>query len=340
VQTRLKESQITGAVADPTVRLVDAAAPPPRPLRPSLPVNLALSLMLGCLVGVTASLARDYGDRSVRSRADALAAARLPVLAAMPRVRNRGLKAMPWRRLPPHEAIASLLVTRPDTPTGYVESFNQLFANLALAYREKPLKVVMFTSPLPGEGKTLSAINFALIGASRGLRMLLIDADLRCGVVNSVLGCSRERGFAELLAGTAQAGEVLRQVSLGEHGSLMVIPSGTLPRVPGRVLNVERVEAVLGALAPKFDFVVIDTPPVNLLADAALLASAADAVLLVVRAGYTQRDSLRYAMDQLEAVRAPVLGTLLNDIDLRRNTRDDGAYRYIGDAERYHVLAG
>ncbi len=85
---------------------------------------------------------------------------------------------------------------------------------------------------------------------------------------------------------------------------------------------------------------VIDTPPVNLLADAALLASAADAVLLVVRAGYTQTDSLRYAMDQLEAAGAPVLGTLLNDIDLRRNAGDDGAYRYLAEAERYHVSAG
>jgi capsular exopolysaccharide synthesis family protein len=170
--------------------------------------------------------------------------------------------------------------------------------------------------------------------------MLLVDADLRCGVVSTVLGCGRTPGFAELLAGTAKVGEVLRQVSLGEQGSLVAIPSGALPAVPGRVLTVDRVHEVLGALAPKFDFVVIDTPPVNLLADAALLGSAADAVLLVVRAGHTQSDALRYAMDQLEAARAPVLGTLLNDIDLRRGGRDDGAYRYIVDAERYHDRSG
>ena len=118
------------------------------------------------------------------------------------------------------------------------------------------------------------------------------------------------------------------------------MPSGALPKVPGRVLTIERVQAVLGALAPKFDFVVIDTPPVNLLADAALLGSAADAVLLVVRAGHTQVDALRYAMDQLEAAGAPVLGTLLNDIDLRRQRRDDGSYRYLAEAGRYSVGAG
>ena len=78
----------------------------------------------------------------------------------------------------------------------------------------------------------------------------------------------------------------------------------------------------------------------NLLADAALLGSAADAVMLVVRAGHTQADDLRYAMDQLEAAGAPVIGTLLNDIDLRQNSRDDGSYRYLAEAARYNVSSG
>ena len=364
VQTRLKESELTGAVGDPTVHLVDAASPPLRPVRPSLPINLAVGLVLGSLIGVTVSLAREHGDRSVRSRADAMAAAGLPVLGAIPRVGRRGFAALPWRRRKPAipgilsgrlrgadsaigakrnrtaAGIASLLVTRPGTPAAYVESFNQLFANLALAYRHRPLKVVVFTSPLPGEGKTLSAINFALTGASRGLRMLLIDADLRCGVVSTVLGCRRVPGFAELLAGTAPIDDVLRTVPLGDYGSLVVVPSGALPKVPGRVLTIERVHEVLRTLAPRFDFVVIDTPPVNLLADAALLGSAAGFMLLVVRTGYTKSDALRYAMDQLQAAGAPVLGTLLNDIDLRGHVGDDGAYRYIMQAKRYHVGAG
>lgn len=354
VQTRLKEAQVTGAAGDPTVRIVDAAAAPTKPIRPQPLISVALSLILGSLIGVSGALAREHGDRSVRSRADALSAAGLPVLGAFPRLPvPRSARALPRSAgkvnaiAPNHgldrdrdrttATIASLLVTQPGTSASYVESFNQLFANLAWAYRERPLKVVVFTSALPGEGKTLSAINFALVGASRGLRMLLIDADLRCGVVHTVLSCGREPGFAELLAGTAQAGDVLRQVSQGKHGSLMVVPSGAPPKVPGRVLTIERVRAALDVLAPEFDFVVIDTPPVNLLADAAVLGSMADAVLLVVRAGHTQVDDLHYAMVQLEAAGAPVLGTLLNDIDLRRNNRDDGSYRYLAEAGRYSV---
>ena len=365
VQTRLKEAEITGAVADPTVRIVDRAAPPVRPVRPRPLVNLALALIAGTLVGIGAALTREHGDRSVRSRADALAAAGLPVLGAIPRVNHRGFASLPWRRHQSRDrllssgnaalsapdnavgprrdrtaaSLASLLVTGPTATAAHVESFNQLFANLALTHRQKPLKVVVFTSPLPAEGKTLSAINFALTGASRGLRMLLIDADLRCGVVNTVLGCRRTPGLAELLGGTAQVDEALRRIVVGENTALAVVPSGALPKAPGRILAIEKVHDVLAHLAPQFDFVVIDTPPVNLLADAALLGSAADGVILVVRAGHTQADDLRYAMEQLEATRAPVIGTLLNDVDLRHNARDDGAYRYLIDAERYNVGA-
>jgi succinoglycan biosynthesis transport protein ExoP len=358
VQTRLKEAQISGAGGDQTVRIADAATAPVQPARPRK-INMALSLVLGCLIGFTGALAREHGDRAVRSREDARSISGLPVLGAFPRLRLRkGARALLPRigaaesvgpivptgtaghmRDRTAAAITSLLVTQPNASGAYVESFNQLFANLALSYREKPLKVVVFTSALPGEGKTLSAINFALVGASRGLKVLLIDADLRCGLVHSVLGCRRGPGFAELLAGTAEASEVMRPLALADNVSLVVMPSGELPKVPGRVLTIDRVRAVLGGLTPRFDFVVIDTPPVNLLADAAVLGSAADAVLLVVRAGHTQADELRFAMDQLEGTGAPVLGTLLNDIDLRRDAGYDGSYRYIVDAERYSVSA-
>ena len=365
VQTRLKEAEITGSAGDPTVRLVDAAVAPSLPIRPRPFVNLVVSLVLGALIGVTVALARELGDRSVRSRADAHAAAGLPVLGAFPKVRQARIAALPWRGRPVRGAAGSLLhggnvsvkipvdpkrdrrvagiesrlVTHPKASGGYREGFNQLFANLALAYRQDPLKVVVFTSALPGEGKTLSAVNFALTGASRGLRVLLIDADLRCGVIGTVLTCGAGPGFSELLAGTVPLDAVLRPVPVGEHGSLTVIPAGAVPKVPGRVLTVDRITDVLGALAPRFDVVVIDTPPVNLLADAALLGSAADGVLVVVRAGRTPSQALRYAMDQLEGMQAPVLGLLLNDIDLQRNETDDDSYRYLAEAERYHAVA-
>ena len=359
VQTRLKEAQMTNAGGDATVRIADPASPPTAPIRPRPLVNFGLALVLGCLLGATAVLARDYTDRSIRSRADALSAVGLPVLGAFPRLklpRNvpalRPIVANPEvisHTRKPHvnpernrtaTSIASLLVTQPDASPAYVESINQLYVNLALTHHEHPIKVVVFTSALPGEGKSLSAINFALVGASRGQRVLLIDADLRCGVVSSVMGIRHAPGFAEVLAGKATFEDATHLASPGQYNSLVVLPSGMLPKVPGRILTIDRVREVLAEIAPNFDIVVIDSPPINLLADAALLGSAADAVMLVVRVGHTQVDDLRFAMDQLESTRAPVIGTLLNDIDLRRNARDDGSYRYLAAAARYNVSAG
>jgi tyrosine-protein kinase Etk/Wzc len=369
IQTRLKEAEITQAMEDPTVRIVDPAVVPDRPVRPKPLFNLAISLVLGSLLGMMTAIGRELTNRSVRTRADALLAAGLPVLGAIPRVERRPLKLLPRPGQRPRHAhhqhhrglhraarrlrraligsrkgeryavarIESMLVTQPETPAAYVESWNQLHANLVLAHQERPPKVMVFTSPLPGEGKTLSVTNFALTLAARGLRVLLIDADLRCGLVNEVFGYAREPGFAELLSGSARFEDGARRIPVGETGTLVILPSGALLPNPGRPLVIERIREVLQGLAPQFDLVLIDSPPVNLLADAALLGSAADAVVLVVRAGHTQIEALRYAMDQLTAARAPVIGTLLNDIDLRRNTEDDGSYRYLTEVERYYA---
>jgi polysaccharide biosynthesis transport protein len=361
IQTRLKESQITQAMEDPSVRVVDPAVPPDQPVGPRRMINFALAVVLGLLLGVGIALYRELSDQSVRSRADALQASGLPILGAIPRVRRA-------RRLPKvvssgrsgiispfgngngstkrsvtagtrraAASIASRLVTLPDTPAGYVESFSQLYANLALTYKEHPVKILVFTSPLPGEGKTLSIVNFALTLAGRGFRLLLVDGDLRCGLLSEVFDCPEKPGFAELLSGTASFEDAVREVPVGDSGSLVILPSGTLLPKPGRLLVIERVREVLEALAPQFDLVLIDSPPVNLVADAALLGSAADAVLLVVRAGHTRVEALTYAMDQLGAARAPVIGTLLNDIDARRHGGDDGSYHYLTEVERYYA---
>ncbi len=362
IQTRLKEAQITGGMDDPSVHIVDRAVVPDGPVRPRPLINLTLALVLGTMVGVTVSIGREVTDRIVRTRADALLGTGVPVLGAVPRVERR-LPQLPGRRRShgsgPSQLVLGrtetssqaasdagtgraaarlrpLMVTRAEAPPAYVESLNQLYANLMLTYRETPLQVVAVTSPLPGEGKTLTSINLALTVASRGRRVLLVDADLRRGLINTVFAAHRRPGLSELLNDVARAEDCLRVVPVGETGTMTILPTGALLNTPGPLLRIDRVRQVLGALAPQFDLVIVDTPPVNLLADAALLGAAADAVLVVVRTGHTSIDTLQYAMDQLSSARAPVVGTVLNDVDLRRHRDDDASYRYLVEAEQYY----
>jgi tyrosine-protein kinase Etk/Wzc len=369
LQTRLKEAEITRAMEDPTVRIVDPAVVPDRPVSPKPLLNLALSLVLGSLLGVVMIMGRELTNRSVRTRADALFATGLPVLGAMPRIEASSRKLLPHPAQPrsgrrrhrrhrsgrrlrrgfgvfsksergaPAAQIMSRLVTRAETPAAYAESLNQLHVALTLAFEEHPPKVLVFTSPLPGEGKTLSAINFALSLAGRGVRVLLIDSDFRCGLVDEVFGVDRQPGFSELLSERARFEDCARRIPVGDSGTLVVLTAGELPADRGHGLAIARIREVLGALAPQFDLVIIDSPPVNLLADAALLGSAADGVLLIVRAGHTDAGALRFAADQLTAARAPVIGTLLNDIDLRRHTGDDDSYRYLAQVDDYYAAA-
>ncbi len=368
MQTRLKDAEITQAVQDPAVNVVDKAYAAITPIRPRPGLNLALSLVLGSLLGLSVSLGREMSDRSVRSRADALQIAGLPVLGAIPRVNGRFPQAAVRGALgrsklktigellrgaavvdrpgggvmngPSSPAAAELhdrLVMQPDTPGAYTEAFNQLQTNLALAFQEHPLGVLVFTSPLPGEGKTLSAINFAVTAAARGKKVLLIDADTRCGVINQVFGYARQPGFTELLSGKLRFEQVVRGVSVNQSTRLALLPTGTLLTGPSRELSVERLRQVLTAIRARFDMIVIDSPPVNMLADAALLGAAADGVILVVRSGKTQREAMSFAMDQLTAAKAPVIGTVLNDVDFDRQQYEDGGYRYLSEVGQHHA---
>ncbi len=367
MQTRLKDEQVNLARQDPAVRLVDRARPADEPLRPRPATNLALALVIGGLLGFSLSLWREVSDRSIRSRVDVLRASGMPVLAAFPRVpgrfggvmrRLRGprLAAFPpmvrgqanpeepaadGRPMSPAAAeLARRLVLPADAPGAYSEAFNQLQTTLGLSYPDRPLNVLVFTSPLPGEGKTLTAINYALTAAARGQNVLLVDADTRCGIINQVFGRPREPGLTDMLADRASLDDAIHSISVSPTTSIALLPTGALITGPSRDFTLERLTQTIGMLRTRFDLVVIDSPPLNMLADAALLGAAADGVIVVARAGKTQREAFAFAMAQLSAVRAPVIGTLLNDIDLTQAQYGDATYRYLSGVEKYHAVNG
>jgi capsular exopolysaccharide synthesis family protein len=209
-----------------------------------------------------------------------------------------------------------------------VEAFRSLGADLGLMAQGAPdrdVKIVVFTSPSRGEGKTFSAVNFAATRALEGYRTLLIDADLRAGSAGAALGLDHSPGLTEVLAGEARLLDVIRMVKVGNH-RLAVVGAGTGRREAGRPLASEELEEVLITAAEHFDQVVVDTPPVNLVSDAALLASRADAVIVVVRSGQTDRDALDITLSRLSRLGAKPLGIILNDVKL--NTEYAGSTYY------------
>jgi capsular exopolysaccharide synthesis family protein len=221
------------------------------------------------------------------------------------------------------------------------EAYAVLQTNIAFSRVDDTIKVLVLTSPLPSEGKTTTAVNLALTLCERGLSVCLIDADMRRGQVHDVFGFKRSPGLSEVLEGKTTFEAVYHQVRVGELRNLALLTSGSVAASPPGLVGSAGMRALLDQLRERFDLIVVDTPPINILTDAALIGVHADGVLLVVRAGVTDLAAVGYAMEQLHHVRAPALGVVLNDVDVKRYSAYDGAYKYASyenyiaaDAER------
>jgi protein-tyrosine kinase len=209
------------------------------------------------------------------------------------------------------------------------EAYRALRTNLSYVSPTKPPRVIVVTSALSGDGKTTSSSNLAVTLAQQNKRVLLIDAETRRGNLHSLFGIKAAPGFFDLLYGHASAAECIHRVSLEGAGHLDVLPSGGVPSHNAADLLVpSRLAPFFEKLRTQYDYVLLDTPPLNLFTDAALIGAQADATLLVARADRTERQALRFAVLQLQHVQANLAGAILNGVDLRRNSRYRGGYDF------------
>ena len=236
----------------------------------------------------------------------------------------------------PVEQPVSVENVRPEvTPTAGTQNsfiFTEAHARLAtnLSFVVPQPSVVLITSSLPRDGKTTISGNLGVALARAGHKVLLIDADLRSGSIARLLGIPQTPGLAEVLAGRAEPGQVLAVVGQGRSGDLHVIPAGTRTHTPAELLGSPHARELILWARGTYDAVIIDTPPITSVADVAVLAPLVDGVVLVARSGVTAREALAFAVEQLRLVRAPLLGAVLNDVDLQRDAAYDGAYEYYG----------
>lgn len=280
-------------VAQVAVRVVEPASVPTLPSSTGLPVTLALGLLAGLAVGVGGALARNALDTSVKSPhqlRDAAGASNLGFVAYDPQV--------PKRPLTVHE----------DPHSPRAEAFRQLRTNLQFANVDDPPRIIALTSAVSGEGKTTTLANLAIALGLAGGRVLVVEADLRRPKLAAYLGLEGAVGLSSVLTGRVQLEQALQP--WGDH-MFDVLTSGPLPPNPSEMLSSQHMRALLAQLRESYDQVLLDTPPLLPVTDAAAVAPLTDGVILVCRHGHTTRSQVHQAAEGLDAVGARVLGTVL-----------------------------
>src|SRR5213594_2683650 len=332
----LKQRMDTGvnaALVASNVRVIERAEAPLRPSKPNVPLNLTLGVLAGLVLAVGAAFSCEYFDQSVKSTQEVEDLLLLPTLATIPnfeQARRATVRGPHARRLLASSngngAAASNGNGTTDTPdrqgdlvllrepwSQVAEAFRSLRTAVLFTARGAPPKVIVVTSAVAAEGKTVGSLNLATALAEAGSRVLLLEADLRHPRCHRTLGVNADRGLSNVLDGQEALESVIHAL---EAPPLFFCPAGSLPRNPADLVSSPRMRQALERLRSQYDFVIVDTPPVLPVTDAVVLAREADAVVLVVKGHGTPSALVREARDRLLMAGAALLGVVVNDVDL------------------------
>lgn len=331
LQTKLQEARIAEAEKVEDVKMVDFATPPTNPIKPNKQLNIAMGGLVGLVMGFFLTFVLESLDTSLGTIEDVEALIKLPVLAVIPFLKGKEVKEKKWgfvRKKPDSiENMRSQLIIKFDRRSPNTEAYRILRTNLKVEELLKNNeKVIVITSTGPDEGKSLTALNLAIVLAEGNNRTLLIDADLRKSVLHKVLGLKKEPGLSDILIGSATLEDSIRtivDIFMGDIGAdevakspgldnLNLLTSGTFVPNASEILDSPKLSQLLQTLKNIYDFIIIDVPPVLPVPDGVIVGSKADRSYLVYRAGTTSRMALLRAKNQMELRNAGPKGIILN----------------------------
>jgi len=322
LEQRLRTAEVQAGLEALEVDVVDQALPPVSPtMRP--PSSIILSTTVFYLMGgIVIAFILEGLDTGLHNIQEIETVMEMPSLAIIPQARRASVEQMAAMSTPERNIH---VLTQPKSQ--FTEAFRALRTSLLLATAGQPPKFILFTSAMPSEGKTTMATNLACILAQSGVRVMLLDADLRRSNIHHRFGLTGKLGLTTVLAGTSTLEEAVQHVP--EAPNLDILPSGPVPPFPTEMLSSEAMLALMERLGKTYTHIVIDSPPVLSVTDAVVMGRMVDAVVLVVRHGKESKNVMRRARDILARSGAPMAGLVLNAVDV--NSPDYyGYYGYLG----------
>jgi capsular exopolysaccharide synthesis family protein len=309
-----------------------------RPVLPEKPVsqnptrNLIIGTVLGAALGIAIAFLLNSMDRSIKTVDQAEAFLDLPVLTAVPEIsRRRAARAK--AAAPQEKSLLRELPMLGDGNSPPAEAIRSLRAAMSLMGAEEDRRSVIFTSALPGEGKSFTAANYSIALANQGLRTLLIDADLRRPSVHAMFGGDRRTlGIVDYILAKDRLGHFVTNTSVP---NLDLLLSGTLAPNPAELLSGRGFARLVAEALGAYDRIVVDTAPVNAVSDTLLLLGAIQSVCLVVRAAASPREAVLRAIRVLEKSGKRPVGVVFNRVPRRADLGYHRTYYYHYGTDRY-----
>ncbi len=335
---RLKEAGVMAGLRSSNIRVADAAVVPLLPSEPDKVTALALALLVGLFFGVGAAVVAEAGDNTLKTSEDVTRRLGLPALGMIPAL--QGPSEIDRKLLPEAAGEEGAPRQIPLEFSQYaearvLEAYRALRTSILLSHSGKPPQTIQITSALPGEGKTTTVANTAMVLARTGARTLIVDLDLRKPDMADLFGMPAQQGMTTYLSGNSDLSSQIRETVFP---NLFLLPAGPPAPNPPELIGSPRLATALRLLREYFTYIVIDSPPALELTDALVMSPQVDGVLVVARSGITPREAVRKATQQLQRVGAKLLGVVMNDVELPESVYDMD--HYFGYAEAVEAASG
>ena len=290
----IKKEGVTEQSQSVNVWVIKNAVLPFAPSKPNKKRNLALGLILGLMAGIGCAFLIEYLDNTIKSEKDLESRYGLTVLGSVEKLKGKG------------KHIESYIVQKPLSPLA--ESYRLIRSGLLLSSADHPPKTILVTSMGPGEGKTSTTINIARVFSQGGKKVLIIDCDLRRPRVHSVFSMQNDKGLSNYLTGNLHE-NIIHKVA-GEE--IFAITAGAIPPNPSDLVGSKKLKLLVEKISENFDFILIDSPPIQSVTDSLALTQLVDGTVVVVRVGETTYEMVESGLKKLKDVQCHFLGFVLN----------------------------
>jgi succinoglycan biosynthesis transport protein ExoP len=302
-KTALDKLQIQSGLQTSSAEIVSPAVLPTSPVEPRLGRQMAFALAISLILGTALAFVVDYLDDSIRSKEEAAKAFSAPILGMVPRAQN-------WT-----DRSEAMLASLRDPASTIAETYRSIRTNLQFSLLDSDRRVLIVSSASKGEGKSSTVSNLAVVLAQSGKSVIVVDADLRRPRIHRFFHLSNAQGLTTAILAERPLADLLQRPRLaGSPPNLLVLTSGPVPPNPADLLGSQRMSDIIESLAKLADFVLVDTPPIIALSDAAVLAPKADGVILVARATKSSRRTARYTKERVDAAGGKLIGVVLNEV--------------------------